>query len=124
MSSDELPGVTVTLWNNIHEFQDGVEKTYETEEFLEDRHNSFVDRLAEHHPSVFVEAAQGLEDGTISIATPKPEKLQFTERCKICDEDISKNRPHIERMGESTFEFICLDCFFEAPYLDENPYSG
>jgi hypothetical protein len=124
MGSEELPGVTVTLWNNIHEFQGDVETTYESEGVIEDRHNAFVDRLAEHLPSVFIEAAQGLEDGTISISTPKPEKLQFTERCKICDEAISKDRPHIERMGESTFEFICLDCFFEAPYMDENPYSS
>lgn len=125
MEEDNIADVTATLWNSVHEFRGGVELSYEVgEEFDEDKHYAFVDRLVEHHPAVFRVASEGLDDGMISVATIKPEQMHFNEECRICGEEIEKDRPHIERMAESSFEFICMDCFFKAPYMDENPYSG
>ena len=124
MEDDSIADVTATLWNKVHEFRDGVELSYEVGEgFDEDKHYAFVDRLVEHQPTVFRAASEGLDNGMISVATIKPEQMQFSEECRICGEEIEKDSPHIERSDNSRFEFICLDCFFEAPYLDENPYS-
>ena len=122
METENLPDITVALWNNIHEFQDGVQKTYETEEFDEDRFYSFVDRLAEYHPS-FRKLSEGLQDGMIAFGTPKPEQMHFTEECIMCGEEIENQKPHIERTDESTHEFICIDCFFKIPYT-ENQFNS
>ena len=115
--------VTVTEWNHMQEFyEQGIQKSYEMEDFDEDKFYSFADRLVEYYSEPFKIIAEQMEEPRISIATPKPEPMNFKESCRLCDSDkkIPNEEIHFEVHTDEVMLFICKDCFLTLPKMDES----
>ena len=105
--------INISRWDGMHEFYDpGIEKSYEMEDFDEERFLSFADRLIEHYPEPFQEIEQQMNRPRISIATPKPEPMDFQEECVICEETLQNDKIHVEvQEDEGELLFLCRYCF-------------
>lgn len=113
---------TVSLWNNVKKFQKpGIEIGYEDrDEYNEDRFLSFADRLLEWHPKAVDEVIREDEDTKISVGSPKPPQMDFEFYCIICEEELENPKPHIEIYYGESLSFLCLNCFFTLPRMEES----
>lgn len=113
--------INISRWDGMHEFYEpGIEKSYEMEEFDEERFISFADRLIEHFPESFQKVEEQLGETRISVATPKPEPMEFQEECIICDKALPNDKVHFEVEENGGLMFICRYCFIALPKTDES----
>lgn len=113
--------INISRWDGMTEFYDpGIEKSYEMADFDEDRFMSFADRLIEHYPEPFQEVEAELDKPRVSIATPKPEPMDFQEECIICQEELENEKIHFEVEENGGLMFICRYCFLTSPKMEES----
>lgn len=114
--------INISRWDGLHEFyKPGIEKSYEMENFDEERFHSFCDRLIEHYPESFEEIEHQLERPRVSIATPKPEPMEFQETCHLCGKDLQNDKIHFEvQEDEGGLLFLCRYCLITLPKTKES----
>jgi hypothetical protein len=113
--------ISISRWDGMHKFYEpGIEKSYEMDEFKEDRFLSFADRLVEHFPESFQYVEAQLDEPRICVATPKPEPMGFQEECIICEDDLQNNKIHFEVEENGGLMFICRYCFITLPKMEES----
>ena len=113
--------INISRWDGMHEFYEpGIEKSYEMKDFDEERFMSFADRLIEHYPEPFQEVESQLDEPRISVATPKPEPMEFQEECITCEKSLPTDKIHFEIEENGGLMFICRFCFFTLSKTEES----
>ena len=113
--------INISRWDGMHEFYEpGIEKSYEMKDFDEERFMSFADRLIEHYPEPFQEVESQLDEPRISVATPKPEPMEFQEECIICEKSLPNDKIHFEIEENGGLMFICRFCFITLSKTEES----